>query len=132
MDHYIIGIVLFFASILILISVALLARAGVKLDREKLMLVSNLNSIRNRSFFGVVLVILFISYLGGKFQWINSSVSFYAIISVLVAYLVWSLVFTLGKLKKNDFSKSYIRTYLTCLIIRVIGGALLFSLAYPY
>lgn len=130
MDHYIIAILLFFASILI--SIALLARAGGKLDREKLMLVSNLNSIRNRSFFGVVLVILFISYLGGKFQWINSSVSFYAIISVLVAYLVWSLVFTLGKLKKNDFSKSYIRTYLTCLIIRVIGGALLFSLAYPY
>ncbi len=130
MDNYILGIILFFAAILI--SSALHTRAGSKLDREKLMLVSNLNSIRNSSFFGVILVILFISFLGGKFQWIDSSVSFYAIIFILVAYVVWSLVFTLGKLKKNDFSKSYIRTYLTCVIIRVIGGILLFSLAYPF
>lgn len=130
MDYYIIGIVLFFAAILI--SGALLARAGSRLDREKLMLVSNLNSIRNSSFFGVILVILFISLLGGKFQWINFAVSFYAIIFILVAYVVWSLVFTFGKLKKNDFSKSYIQTYLTCVIIRLIGGILLFSLAYPY
>lgn len=130
MDHYIIGIVLFFSAILI--SVTLLGRAGAKLDRDKLMLISNLNSIKNRSFFGVILIILLISSLGVKFQWVHSRISFYAIIFILAAYLGWSLVLTIGKLKKNNFEKSYIQVYLMCLIIRAIGGVALFSFAYPY
>ena len=129
MDNYLIGIGLFFFAILI--SMILLGRAGAKLDRDKLVLVSNLNSIKNRSFFGVILLILLISSVGSKFQWIHSRISFYAIIFILAAYMVWSLALTLGKLNKSNFAKSYIHTYLMCLIIRAIGGVLLFSFAYP-
>ena len=130
MDSTIIGITLFFSTVLI--SIVLLGRAGVKLDREKLSVISGLNSRKNRIFFGVILFILLLFLSGRKFQWLGPSFPFYGIIFILVAYAVFSCVLTLRKLKENNFTRSYINTYLLCLIIRVSGGALLFSFAYPY
>ena len=130
MDSTIIGITLFFSSILI--SIVLLGRAGAKLDREKLSVISGLNSRKNRSFFGLILLILLLFLLGRKFQWLHPSFPFYGTIFILAAYAVFSCVLTLRKLKENHFTRSYVNTYLFCVIIRVSGGALLFSFAYPY
>lgn len=130
MDNYIIGMVSFFLTILI--SIILLGRARTKLDHEKLLIVAKLNSMNTRYLFGTMLLIVLLSVLSQKLHWIHLWISFYAIIFIVPAYTALSFIWTFQKLKKNNFPKSYINTYLSCVIIRVIGIVLLFALAFPY
>jgi hypothetical protein len=130
MENYIIGMVSFFLTILI--SIILLGRARTKLDHEKLLIVAKLNSMNMRYLFGTMLLIVLLSVLSQKLHWIHLWISFYAIIFIVPAYTALSFIWTFQKLKKNNFPKSYINTYLSCVIIRVIGIVLLFALAFPY
>ncbi len=124
MDKYAIWPLLLF--IVVLISFGVLTRAKVKLDREKLLVVSQLNSINLRYLFAVILGIIIVALSGTYFKWINPTVNFYAIIFMLVAYAVLSFVLSLKTLKENNFSKSYINTYLFSVLIRIAAGALLY------
>lgn len=85
-----------------------MGRAKIKLEREKIRVVSDLNSMNMKYLFAVILGIILLSAIGTKFTWIDPIISFSAIIFVLFAYVVLSFFFSLRKLKENNFPKSYL------------------------
>ncbi len=126
MDKSIIGIILMFSTIFI--SRIISDRAMKKLDNEKKVILVSLYSNKMIYLFGVTITIVVLGLLRERFRLIDVRVNFMLFIFLIIGYALFSFFCSYRKLKKNNFPKPYIHTYLLSLVIRIAGMIILVTL----
>ena len=89
-------------------------------DEKKLQLIELFRKDRNsRYIFPIILFVVYFLVL--TLELVQQDVALYAIITFVLAYFIYRVVFSRKKLSDNYFPKDFIKSYSTVVFIRGIG-----------